>query len=175
MYFDEGQEQLFCFQSSESNYSRADFNKDLWHLYVDGAARQNPGPAGAGIFITKNDIPVLKKGFFLGCKTNNQAEYIAFLLGLYHLKSMVIDMHNVDVTCYSDSLLMVKQLNGQYKVLDQKLKKLFDIAKLYNNFVNMRIKHVPREKNVEADEAANWGIDQKVPLPKDFLSINAFE
>jgi ribonuclease HI len=176
MYFGDDQGQLFCFEQISSTGSNAvkKKDKDIWHIYVDGASRQNPGPAGAGVFITKNAIPVLKKGFFLGRKTNNQAEYIAFLLGVYHLKSMLTDTSAV-ISFYSDSLLMVQQLNGHYKVADQTLKKLFDIAKKYIASLSLSIAHVPREKNIQADEAANWGIDQKVALPKPFLSIFSSE
>ncbi|HTM06077.1 MAG TPA: ribonuclease HI family protein [Patescibacteria group bacterium] len=171
MYNNERDEQLFCFESSALSKEYCDEKeKNAWHVYVDGAARKNPGPAGAGIFITKNGVPQLKKGFFLGFKTNNQAEYLAFLLGVYHLRAMLTDTY-VNITCYSDSLLMVKQLNGHYRVVDQKLKKFFDIAKNYIGSLPMSIIHVPREKNIEADEAANWGIDKKVALPESFLSM----
>jgi ribonuclease HI len=172
MYFGDDQGQLFCFEQTSfaKSSSVEKKNKDIWHIYVDGASRKNPGPAGAGIFITKNAIPVLKKGFFLDHKTNNQAEYMAFLLGIFHLKSLLTD-ECVEIKCYSDSLLMVQQLNGNYKVIDQALKKLFDIAKKYIASLPLSIIHIPREKNIEADEAANWGIDQKIALPKTFLSI----
>lgn len=174
MCFKEKQQELFNFEKNQEQQSGVELEKAVWHIYVDGAARQNPGPAGAGVFITQNQTPVFKKGFFLGSKTNNQAEYIAFLLGLHHLKSF-LNEQNAEITCYSDSLLMVKQLNGEYKVVDQKLKKLFDIANRYRASIPMLIKHIPREKNAEADEAANWGIENKVPLPKAFISAISFE
>ncbi|RTL07161.1 ribonuclease HI family protein [Candidatus Dependentiae bacterium] len=174
MLVDKTERQLFCFEKNQNENSSADIEKNIWHMFVDGAARKNPGPAGAGVFITKNHIAILKKGFFLGCKTNNQAEYIAFLLGIHHLKTFLKGQY-AEITCYSDSLLMVKQLNGEYKVADQKLKKLYDIAKMYRDAIPMLIKHIPREKNMEADEAANWGIDNKVPLPKVFISTFSFE
>src|ERR1700736_5606512 len=60
-----------------------------WQLFVDGAARNNPGPAGAGIYILKNGTPFIKQGFYLGSKTNNQAEYLALVLGLCQLRSVM--------------------------------------------------------------------------------------
>lgn len=176
MFFNEEEKQLFCFEVVQSLDEKLSLQsqKDVWHMYVDGAARKNPGPAGAGLFITCNSVPVLKKGFFLGHRTNNQAEYIAFLLGVYHLKTVLGDQ-SAQTMCYSDSLVMVQQLNGRYRIVDQTLQKLFGIAKKYTHSMDLLIQHIPREQNVEADEAANWGIDQKIALPEAFLSIISFE
>src|SRR5437762_9477283 len=74
-----------------------------WQLYVDGASRNNPGFSGAGIFITKNSIPCYKQGFFLGIKTNNQAEYLACILGMYMLEH-ILGYHKDEIlTVFSDS------------------------------------------------------------------------
>ena len=55
----------------------------VWALFVDGASRNNPGPSGAGIYIEKDNILEIKEGYYLGIKTNNQAEYLALVLGLF--------------------------------------------------------------------------------------------
>src|ERR1700733_1037262 len=84
-----------------------------WKLFIDGAARNNPGPAGAGIYITKNDKPFKKLGFYLGVKTNNQAEYGALLLGLHALKATWDSRDHLDII--SDSQLLVRQFKGEYR------------------------------------------------------------
>lgn len=145
----------------------------LWQLYIDGASRSNPGLAGAGIFIVRDAVPFFKKGFFLGHKTNNQAEYLAFLVGVFHLK---LNIQKGDlIHIFSDSLLVVKQINGLYKVVNPEIKKLFTIAKQQIAGLQSTIVHIPREENTEADEAANWGIDKRVPLPEPFVSLIPFQ
>lgn len=136
---------------SQSNSS------EVTEVYIDGASRSNPGPAGAGIFIKKADA-TKKLAYFLGNKTNNQAEYLALVLALIHLKS-----GNVKIV--SDSELLVKQIKGEYKVRNEGLKDLFVLAeKLLENF-NYKIAHVLREKNKEADKLANIAIDKKKEVP----------
>jgi len=71
--------QLSLFEPAQDSKPHS---RQTWQLYVDGAARGNPGPAGAGIFIKKGEEVVVKQGFFVGKKTNNQAEYFALILGL---------------------------------------------------------------------------------------------
>lgn len=143
--------------------------KNHWRLFVDGAARNNPGPAGAGIYITKNDKPEKKAGFYLGKKTNNQAEYAALLIGLFLLKKMMSGDDHLDII--SDSLLLVRQFQGEYRVKHPELKPLHLIAKQLINGTHHAITHVLRENNVMADEMANIGIDEKKPLPQEFLTF----
>src|SRR5579872_1960103 len=97
-------------------------DKSVWTLFVDGASRNNPGPSGAGMYIEKDGVLVIKDGYFLGIKTNNQAEYLALLLGLF----MVAEhMHGKDqLRIISDSQLLVRQLMGVYKVRQPHLQRL---------------------------------------------------
>lgn len=140
---------------------------DVWKLYVDGAARNNPGPSAAGIYLLKNDKVIEKRGFFLGLKTNNQAEYLALLLGMLVLqKHMKI---NDTVSIISDSELMVKQLKGEYKVRMVTLKPLFALAHAMLYMIKGTVKHVLRHHNTEADAMANYGLDKKVPVPQEFI------
>ncbi|GMU19253.1 MAG: hypothetical protein AMXMBFR12_04450 [Candidatus Babeliales bacterium] len=140
-----------------------------WKLYVDGAARNNPGPAGAGVYITKNDKPEKKIGYYLGKKTNNQAEYGALLIGLYLLKKMMHDDDHLDII--SDSLLLVRQFQGEYRVKHPELKPLHLLCKKLLEGRHYAIAHVLREYNEVADEMANKGIDDKKALPQDFLTF----
>lgn len=140
-----------------------------WRLFVDGAARNNPGPAGAGIYLVKNDKSFLKKGFYLGKKTNNQAEYAALLIGLYFLKDQLGPEDHIDII--SDSELLVKQFKGEYRVKHPELKPLHLLAKKMLTGIHYSIAHVLRENNLVADEMANKGIDNKIKLPQEFLTL----
>ena len=139
---------------------------DNWYIFVDGASRGNPGVSGAGIFIQKNETDVLKEGIFLGKKTNNQAEYLALVYGLFVLSKDVAQDDRVRVI--SDSQLLVRQLNGQYRVKNALLKPLFVLAQKLCNPLNVIVKHVLREDNTQADAMANSGVDAKKRLPDDF-------
>jgi ribonuclease HI len=137
-----------------------------WSVYIDGAARNNPGLAGIGIYLVCDNAVVGKYGFFVGKKTNNQAEYLAFLAALFFLTA-----HNQEhdmVTIYSDSLLLVKQMEGDYKVKHPELFILYTIARKLYEKIQAVVQHVPREKNTIADSLANEGIDRKKPLPNRF-------
>jgi ribonuclease HI len=142
-------------------------NKVLWWLFVDGASRKNPGPSGAGIVIIKNGVPFFNDGIYLGKKTNNQAEYLALIYGLFVLSKEVNS--NDQVRVISDSQLLVRQLNGQYRVKNALLKPLFVLAQNLCNPLNVVIEHVLREDNTQADAMANSGVDNKKRLPDDFL------
>ena len=129
-----------------------------WLLMVDGAARGNPGEAGAGAAIVdENGAVVREMSRYLGRATNNVAEYEALLMGLEAL----LALGKKQIQVQSDSQLLVRQLNGEYRVKDEKLKMLFDRARrLLSQFSTYRILHVPRELNKRADRLANYAIDE---------------
>ena len=126
-------------------------------LYTDGAARGNPGPAGAGAFICKPDgSAVAEISKYLGETTNNVAEYRALLEGLKKLVAMGAG----DVEILADSQLMVRQIQGSYRVKHPNLKPLFEEAlALLKKIRHYSIRHIEREKNGEADRLANEAID----------------
>jgi len=128
-----------------------------WLLMVDGAARGNPGEAGCDAVIVDDAGSVVKElSCYLGHATNNVAEYEALLMGLEELRRL----GKKKIRVQSDSQLLVRQLNGQYRVKDEKLKHLFDRARnLLREFDQIRVVHVPRESNKLADRLANQGID----------------
>ena len=127
-------------------------------LHVDGAARGNPGQAGAGIFLSVPDGSVLRAGEYLGEATNNTAEYRALLVGM----KKAADLGIRDLEVRSDSELMVKQLNGQYRVKSPHLQDLyFSAIKAISSFDRVIFIHVTREENKEADRLANMAIDAK--------------
>jgi len=129
-------------------------------LYCDGAARGNPGPAGAGAVIVSPEGHIQARiGKFLGESTNNVAEYMGLILGLKRARAM--GLRELDVL--SDSELMVKQLNGDYAVKAEHLKPLHDEAKqLLGTFPGITVRHVPREDNKLADEMSNRAIDERL-------------
>jgi ribonuclease HI len=135
-----------------------------WLLMVDGAARGNPGEAGCGAVICDADGTIVKElSRYLGRTTNNVAEYEGLLMGLEAL----LKMGKRRVRVQSDSELLVRQLNGQYRVKDEKLQALFaKAAALLRQFKGYRILHIPRESNKLADRLANRGIDNALKQPR---------
>ncbi len=129
-------------------------------INTDGGARGNPGPAGIGVVI-KNEVGFViethKK--FIGTATNNVAEYKALLLGLNCAKELSAEEVHVNM----DSELVVRQMQGRYKVKDPGLKPLAEEArKLISQFTKVEFTHVRRELNKEADKLVNEAIDEMV-------------
>ncbi len=127
-------------------------------IYTDGAARGNPGPAGAGwVIVDASGKTLVENKKYLGDLTNNQAEYQALLLALQD----AIKLGDGDLKLCADSELMVRQLKGEYKVKNDGLKPLFREAVLtLSKFKSYTVKHLPREQNEEADQLANEAIDE---------------
>ena len=127
-------------------------------LWTDGAARGNPGPAGIGAILKSSSGEVLYTGSqYLGHTTNNVAEYQAVLLGLNGAFELGIKRLEVR----ADSELLIKQLKGQYRVKSPGLRPLYEEAKrLLTRFDSVKLTHVRRELNGEADRLANQGIDR---------------
>jgi ribonuclease HI len=129
-------------------------------LFTDGAARGNPGPAGAGAVIVNADGHIVAKvGKFLGDSTNNVAEYMGLILGLKRAKAMGIK----ELDVLADSELMVKQLNGEYAVKAEHLKPLhLEAESLLKAFPDVTVRHIPREENSAADAMSNRAIDERL-------------
>lgn len=127
-------------------------------LYTDGGSRSNPGQsAGAYIICTMDNSVVKKSGFYLGLKTNNQAEYQALLKGLQ--RSVELEIRKLNV--FMDSELIVKQLKGLYKVKNKDLKPLYlQVKELINGFEEISFAHIPRLMNIEADREVNRILDK---------------
>jgi len=128
-------------------------------LYTDGGSRGNPGKAAGAFVICKMDDNVVEKsGFYIGITTNNQAEYQALLKGLQRSAELGIRKLNV----FMDSELVVKQLNGLYKIKNKNLEPLFrQVKKLTERFDEISFTHVPRALNKEADNEVNRILDEK--------------
>lgn len=130
----------------------------MWRLHTDGAARGNPGPAGIGVVLVRPDGDVAEEfGRFIGTATNNVAEYTALITGL----ERALDLGVTQIEVCSDSELMIRQLTGQYRVKNDRLKPLYERAcQLAARFRDIRYVHVAREQNRRADRLANQGIDR---------------
>ncbi len=127
-------------------------------LHADGAARGNPGPAGAGavLYDPAGDV-VAELRRALGTATNNRAEYEAVVLGLEEARSRGVD----DIVVRLDSELIVRQLRGEYRIRNAALQPLAQRAlRLLHGFRDWRIEHVPRERNAHADRLANEAVDR---------------
>ena len=126
-------------------------------VWSDGAARGNPGPAGAGALVTDAGGVVLAEiAEGLGVATNNVAEYTAAILGL----ERAAELGAKDVLLRSDSRLLIEQLAGRFKVKNAVLQQLHARAKaIAAGFSRIRYEHVRRELNTAADALANAGVD----------------
>ena len=127
-------------------------------LFSDGACRGNPGIGGAGAVITDDGGQVLWEGSqYLGQCTNNIAEYQALILGLKG--ALACGYKNLEI--YLDSELLANQINGSYKVKNEKLKILMqDVRRLLSSFESSQVRHVLRCHNARADKLANLAIDE---------------
>jgi ribonuclease HI len=126
-------------------------------LYTDGASRGNPGPAGAGVHITDaRGETLVERSEYLEEQTNNVAEYKALLIGLSEVEKLA----PARVVVKMDSELIVRQLNGVYRVKNPGLLPLYrKAAELIERLGNVLVMHVPREQNARADRLANQAID----------------
>jgi len=125
--------------------------------YIDGASRGNPGPAAAGFTLADSAGTQLQaKAFFLGRATNNIAEYTSLVKALEAAKKIGTEQ----LVIFSDSELLVRQINGQYKVKSEQIRPLFRQAvNLLGEFKNWRVRHITREKNEQADELVNQALN----------------
>jgi len=128
-----------------------------FRAHIDGAARGNPGPAGAGVYIeAEEDRPAEELFESLGETTNNVAEYRALLLALRRAEERKAET----VEILSDSLLLVQQVNGIFKVRAPHLIPIVsDAIRRARSFRRFSIRHIPREQNRKADRLANLGAD----------------
>lgn len=129
-------------------------------LYCDGGSRGNPGPAASGIVVKNpNEEVIFAKGYFLGIATNNVAEYTALEYGLRDVLALGVR----SVECRLDSELVVKQMNGVYKIRNADLKEIYLRVKvLASKFDVITFVHVRREKNTAADAEVNKALDEEL-------------
>jgi ribonuclease HI len=128
-------------------------------IHTDGAARGNPGPAACAYVIERPDGLVIEEAGCLGEMTNNQAEYLGLLRALEHAAQLGTQ-HRLQI--FSDSELMVKQMNGEYRVKSPDLRSFYEQARqLWDRFSSVSLRHVRREQNSHADRLCNEALDGK--------------
>jgi len=135
-------------------------------IYTDGGSRGNPGPSAAGVmFCNEKGQSIKEYSEYLGDDlTNNEAEYKAVIFALKKFKAVFGKKlaKNSEIEIRSDSELLVKQLNAQYKILNENIQPLFlEIWNLKFDFKKLKFKQISREKNKEADRLANEALDAK--------------
>ena len=142
-------------------------------IYTDGGSRGNPGPAAIGVVFCNEKGQAIKKHFeYLGDNfTNNEAEYKAVVSALKKFKALFGKKlaKSTDIQIRSDSELIVKQLNGKYKVLDSKIQPLFlEVWNLKFDFSKVSFRRISRDKNKEADRLVNEALKTQKSAQKLF-------
>ena len=129
-------------------------------LYTDGGSRGNPGPSASGyVIFDDHNNQLINRGIYLGITTNNQAEYTALKLALEEAKNLGAK----EVLVYMDSLLVVNQMKGIFKVKNRDLWPIHNaIKQLCAQFKRVTFTQVPRELNKLADAAVNRALDEKL-------------
>lgn len=141
-------------------------------IYIDGGSRNNPGPAAIGVVFCNEKYQEIKKySEYIGEATNNQAEYGALIFALEKFKQVFGNKlaKTSEIELRSDSELIVNQLNGNYKILDQKIQPLF--LKAWNlklDFKKVKFRLISREKNKSADSLVNEALNLQAKTQKLF-------
>lgn len=132
---------------------------DSINVFIDGGSRGNPGFSGGGYVVLQNGKILDKGSEYFGEKTNNQAEYLALRMALRNIYEKFKD---ADIHCFMDSMLVVEQMNGNFKVKSPNIKQLFEeVRRIADQFKHFSISHVPREQNTMADKLANEAMDRR--------------
>jgi ribonuclease HI len=131
-------------------------------VHIDGAARGNPGPAAIAFVLKRPGLPDVEHAETLGNATNNVAEYTALVAAL----EKAVELGVPRLSVFSDSELLVKQMNGEYKVKNEDLRTLYtEASALRRKLENVTLSHVRREQNKRADELCNIVLDGAKPKP----------
>lgn len=133
-------------------------------VYTDGGSRGNPGPSGFGVVIYDNQQPrqtIAQLSKFVGIKTNNEAEYLALVEAITWIRDNQANFNITEVNFYSDSQLLVRQMQGKYKVKAPTITPLYSLAKslLDNSGYSYKFHEILREYNSLADSLANNAMD----------------
>ena len=127
-------------------------------IYIDGSSIGNPGPSGAGIVFVNGNQIIDNISVYLGRQTNNVAEYMALLIGL----QKAVMRGEQEVTVYTDSQLLCRQVNNEYKVKNANLIGFYEqVKRLLSTFKYAEIRHIPREENKGADKLAKKATKNK--------------
>lgn len=132
-------------------------------IYADGGSRGNPGPAGSGaVILDEAGLTIDSISEFLGETTNNVAEYMGVIFALKRLSGFLgSDVERTDVTVRMDSMLVVKQMRGEWKIKHPNMRPLAqELGELVRQFRSVDFQHVYRDQNAAADKLANQAMDR---------------
>lgn len=132
-------------------------------IFTDGGARGNPGPAASAFVVTRNNKEIAEDHKYLGETTNNVAEYTAVIMALDWLCEQEFSSEE-SATFYIDSLLLVNQINGEYKVKSERLRRCHRMVmrRILSCKSTVKFVHVKREKNKRADSLVNKILDENM-------------
>ena len=129
----------------------------MYEIYCDGASRSNPGDASIGVSINKDKVEINTIKKKIGINTNNVAEYLGLIAALEYCVENKLN----NVRIFLDSLLVVQQVNMEYKVKSKKLQTHYEKSlKLIEQIEDIEIHHIRREFNSRADQLANEALDE---------------
>jgi ribonuclease HI len=153
--------------------SRPGAGRKFFSGRIDGGARGNPGPAGIGVLLEEEDGERDEYYAYLGTTTNNVAEYAALLV----LLARSLRRGATELAIHSDSELLVKQMEGTYRVRNPRLQVLHaEARRLMARIPRVTLRHVPREENRDADRLANRAMDERDssgPIPEELAALLA--
>lgn len=131
---------------------------NILKVFTDGSSKGNPGPANIGVVIYFSNKKIFQYSRSIGFATNNDAEYQALIFGLETIKKLKEEYQIDKIECYSDSQLLINQVNGFYRVKNGKIKEYILKIKVLEEEINLPIIYIqiPREKNKEADRLSNY-------------------
>ncbi len=132
--------------------------KEIFFVFTDGASRGNPGPCAGAFLIYRGRKLIKKGGEYFGEGTNNEAEYRAVLLALEELKKRKIK----EAVFFLDSLFVVKQLKGDFRLKHPRMQKLYLAIKrlIWETGLKVSFRYIPRAQNKEADKLVNQILDR---------------
>ncbi|RPH92552.1 ribonuclease HI family protein [candidate division KSB1 bacterium] len=135
--------------------------------HIDGGARGNPGPAAIGVVVRDENGVLFEDSVAIGHATNNEAEYRALIHLLEHCAedSLILNSGAKRLRVHADSLLLVNQITGEWKIKEPRLRELYDKVQKVKARVpfELRIRHIAREKNKDADRLVNQALDALKP------------
>jgi ribonuclease HI len=167
----ENQLSIFPKTSKKKTVATQEYKKtsQFFKIFIDGASRGNPGESGAGVYVIDEEGKIfLSEGFYIGKKTNNQAEYLALLFAAYlttiHLKNINVQ---IQLNFVSDSELLVKQMCGNYKVKNHFIARVKNVVDNILKNIPHTFTHTRRKNNTTADALANSGVDKRKKIPEE--------
>lgn len=136
-------------------------------IFIDGASKGNPGPSGVGSIVYKGNKVYTILSKYIGITTNNVAEYTALIEILRKIGPVLPNKDEIEISLRCDSELLAKQLTGEYKIKNIKLRELSrSILKTLGHYKKWAIEHIPRRDNKIADSLATAAVDNALKIQK---------